>query len=88
MTKGNRPLDPDHIAACLEEAIEISKRQERERLRRVGRIGTGGIAKTGGSQPVGRVALFPSASRLARRLVAAWERRLKRPAPAMRRTGR
>ena len=44
MTKENRPLDPDYISACLEEAIKISNRQERERLQRVSRAGTGGIA--------------------------------------------
>jgi hypothetical protein len=88
MNRENRPLDPDYISACLEAAIEISNRHERERLRRVGRIGTGGTSKTGGSKLVGTGLLFPSVSLMARRFLAAWERRPRHPVLATRRTGR
>jgi len=44
MTRENKPLDPEHVSACLEAAIRISNRRERERLQRLNRTGTVGFA--------------------------------------------
>jgi len=40
MTEEDKTLDPDRISACLDEAIRIANRRERERLRRLDRTGT------------------------------------------------